>query len=142
MTERDEAPDLSEEAKPPLEFKLHGVTYRAAGVCPGGVVLDLGDLDENDKSPMAGTKIAVKFLDSVLYPEDAVKFAANMRIGENAITLGEVESSFQYLLGKYVKGTDRPTEAPSGSSDGAAATGQNSKGPSSSTGDSELESVI
>lgn len=132
MTERDK-PDLSDEDVTPLEFVLHGVTYTASGTCPGGVVLDLQETLKN-ATDQDSTLAMVDFLDAVLTPESAEHFASNMRVGQNPITLKEINKTFEWLIEKYVGG-DRPTEPVSDSSGGSPETGENSEAPSSSTAD-------
>jgi hypothetical protein len=126
--------DFSEEPGdevPPLPFRVDDEVYYVAGQAPIGALLDLSALAAFDQSsvqdPMKmakATTTLMAFLDSVMMPESAVRFAARMRTPIRPISPKQIMRIITWCVGVYT-GKDRM--APSSSSpDGSVSTGRSS----------------
>ena len=130
--------------KAPIRFELDGEVFEAAPVIGASVLQDMlaianmgelvqidatavlnsGDKDkvmEIGKAVNAVSAQAMQFLDSVLLPESAARFAARMRSTTEPITLETAFEVWRWLLSEYGA---RPTQPSSSSSNGHDGTGQ------------------
>jgi len=120
--------DFTADRKPDLEFKINDDVFYALGDAPGGVILDLADMSDDEKANR--NSAIMEFLDTALLPESAELFAERMRDPENPITFAQLLSIFEWLIDEYAGGeeADRPTKGPSSSSTGVRRTGRSSTG--------------
>jgi hypothetical protein len=124
--------DFSEEGEeaPPIPFKIDNEVYYVAGAAPIGAMLDLSSLaafDTNTQDVMAmakATTTLMSFLDAVMMPESAVRFAARMRQPIRPIRPTQIMRIIRWCATIY-SGKDR-TAPPVSSPDGSVATGPSS----------------
>jgi hypothetical protein len=106
-----------------VTFTLNGESYEAAADAPGGALLDIaaqaGDETANDG---ARAMAIATFLDSVLLPDSAERFADRFRDPLNPITLEQAVEVLQWLVGEVYVG--RPTATRSPSANGRSRTGR------------------
>lgn len=124
MTEIKDFTNLNKKAN--LEFKIDGDTFVAVGTAPAMAILDVGAVNraqDLDKVP-----ILLAFLDKVLLPESATRFAERLGSSEAPIDVDQAVAVSVWLM-EEAYGPDRPTEAPSPSQNGSG-----SDGPSSTDG--------
>lgn len=114
--------DFSTPALPNIEFEDDGDVFYAAGECPGGTVVDLALVAENENEGEQ-LQLAMSFFDQVLLPESADLFAARLRDPQRPISLQKAMKIFAWLVGKY---TDFPTQEPSPSPAGSPKTARSS----------------
>jgi hypothetical protein len=114
-------------SKPALwvEFDVDGDTFRAVSSAPAVAVLDAAAI--NSAEGIDRLVILMRFLDMVLEPASAIRFAARTRSSENPITLEQTAEIAVWLL-EEVYGPERPTQAPSPSQDGSGSTGTSTTG--------------
>lgn len=117
--------DFTEEAQPPLEFKIGPDVFYAVRDCPAGTIVDLAQMvraaDGSDK-----LQAVMKFFDQVLRSESIERFAQRIRSADQPITFKVLMAVFEALLGEYTAEV-RPTEAASSSQNGLTETAQPSK---------------
>lgn len=103
-----------------MSFKV-GATdefFYAAPDVPGGTLLDFASTDDG---PVFDRMVAMmRFLDQVLLPESAVRFAARLRSAADPITTGDVVELCNWLIGDVYGG--RPTGPSSSSENGSSPT--------------------
>jgi len=96
-------------------FDIDGEAFTAIGTAPAGPLLDVAAAHDDERIAMM-----MAFLDGVLVPESAERFAARLRSTDNPIdaqTLGEV---VEYLVEVYSR---RPTQPGEPSPNGDSTTG-------------------
>ena len=121
--------DFTTPPVPPIWFEDDGDKFWAAGECPGGTVIDLAMVAENDNEGEQ-LQLAMAFFDQVLLPESADLFASRLRDPQRPIPLQKAMKIFAWLVGKY---TDFPTQEPSPSPAGSTRTAKSSVGRSSTS---------
>lgn len=114
--------DASRPAREPVTFTLRGASYTAAPSAPAQALLDAAAADS---ATDAADKVAAlgKFMDAVLIPESATRFAAGMSDRANPIDLEDLAAVVAWLIEVY---TARPTEQPSPSPSGPTTAGADS----------------
>jgi len=126
--------------KPPITFKLKGLTYEAVPEAPGGVLLTLASLPmgKDPEAVLKRTMAVAEFLDRVLLHSSAEQFAENFnKPGPHTISLEKaLEVMTRLVQEKY--GGGRPTEQQSPSPDGRSTTGTSSTA-TAATDESTLE---
>jgi hypothetical protein len=106
-------------------FEVDGDEFTAVGVAPAMAILDVGAV--NKAEDMDKIRIILEFLDMVLLPESAARFAARLRSSESPISIDQAAKIAVWLM-EEVYAPERPTEAPSPSQNGSGSTGQSSTG--------------
>lgn len=131
----------------PIRFKCNGDDYEAYPEVGGGLLLDTisfddisqianmptsdAEAEQMDPARLAAmgraaseqTRKLMHFLDTVLLPDSAAKFADAMRRAEQPITLSQAMTIARWLVGQYGA---RPTVPPSSSDNGHGGTGTDS----------------
>lgn len=112
--------DFTIERTPALEFTIDSDTFRAAGDCPGGMIEDLAVVVD---SPNNADKLraVMTFLDQVLEPESADRFAERLRSATEPISFGQAVGVFEWLIETYTSDMV-PTTASSSSHEKDGAT--------------------
>lgn len=113
---------------PPLKrFRIMGEVFSAAGECPAGALFDMAAIaattDTGDAATARKMAAIPAFLDAVIMPESAVRFAKLMRDPERPLTMERVNRVLSHLIRVY---GGRPTEQSSHSSGGLGGIGSNS----------------
>jgi hypothetical protein len=136
----------------PLRFKIDDDVFEAVprvgaelfrDVINAGNVADLAELQGKDLSDLTNeqaaklaqtvnlqTEKAMMFLDTVLLPDSALRFAERLRSATEPITFTQAYDVWRWLLGEY---GGRPTEPSSPSSSGYDGTGMSSTAGASAT---------
>ena len=109
----------------PVEFDVDGETFFAAPVMPTQAVLDVADLAVKESVAERASAIS-GFLDAVLLPESAVRFAARLRDPERPIGIEDAVAVVNWLIEDVY--AMRPTVPSSGFPSGSPTIG--STGPS------------
>lgn len=114
---------VAEKAQP-AEFTVgdSDEIFLAAPEAPGGALIDLAKAE--DTKPHHAVMAMMNFLDQVLLPDSAVRFAARLRSAEHPITGADVVETTNWLIQEVYGG--RPTTPSSDSPDGSSATGTSS----------------
>lgn len=113
----DRDPDLPTK---PIPLVLDGERFLCVPVIPAGATQDLARLSKasnNEQVVLFG-----QFLDTVLLPESAARFAQRIRQHDTAITNRQINQAVVYLVEKYGL---RPTTPVSPSHNGATTGGTN-----------------
>lgn len=116
--------DLDAEAMPDFtpppgpRFRIYDEVYEGAREISADVILDiLAQLEKMEDSSYADQVTMIKDMMSVLLSsESAERFVANMASRTTPIGLSTIQTSMNWLIGKY---TGRPTEPASDSSPGS-----------------------
>jgi hypothetical protein len=109
--------------KPNLEFKIDEDTFTAIGTAPAMAILDVAAV--NKAEDLDKIVILLGFLDKVLLPGSAIRFAERLGSAEDPISIDQATSIAVWLM-EEAYGPDRPTEAPSPSQNGSGSDGQSS----------------
>lgn len=127
----------------PREFAIEGQTYRIAAVLPAGALRDLTRLarladtiDANNPNTADTTSLVVglgDFMDEVMFPESAVRFAKAIRDPERPIGMEQINDVLRWMVEEY---SARPTQPLSPSP-----TGQSGTGTVSTAGPQPTESI-
>lgn len=121
MTEIKDFTKLNKKENVP--FTLDEDTFIAVGVAPAMAILDVAAV--NKAADMDKIRIILDFLDQVLLPESAIRFAERLRSSTEPITIDQAASIAVWLM-EEVYAPDRPTEALSPSPNGSESTGPSS----------------
>jgi hypothetical protein len=100
------------------QFAIDDEVFNCASDLTGGAALQLSAL-VNSKDSEKVHQIG-QFLDLVLLPEDAVRFAARMRDTTRPVTIAMLGQILQWVLEEY---SERPTQQPTPSSAGLSTNG-------------------
>jgi hypothetical protein len=103
-----------------VEFDIDGEVFRLASVAPAMAVLDVAKV--NTAEDIDKVQIIMVFLDQVLEPDSAQRFAARLRSIENPISIDQATSIAVWAM-EEVYAPERPTPAPSSSPNGSGSTG-------------------
>lgn len=124
MTEEAEVKDFTNtDKKPPIPFTIDDDTFHAVGNAPANAFLDVSLV--NKAEGLDKIRVILEFLDKVLLPADAVIFAERLGSAEKPIEIDQAAAIAVWLMEeKYAE--ERPTEAPSPSSNGSGSTGPSS----------------
>jgi hypothetical protein len=116
--------DFSREAElEPVTVTLDGDTFTFAGALPTMAVLDMAKV--NSVKDVEKLEILMEFLDTVMLPESAARFAERLRSAENPISLDQcMNITFWLIEEAYTVG--RPTRGSSPSLNGSETTGTSS----------------
>lgn len=110
-----------------VTFTLNGEGYEAAADAPGGAILDVAATATDDSLPDGRRAMAIgTFLDAVLLPESAERFADRFRDPTNPITLEQATELLTWLVEEVYVG--RPTARSRPSRPGPRATGRSTSG--------------
>lgn len=115
----DDAGWLDEERKVPCP----SCRYMCAAAIPGGVMFDVSGLGEATKHERL--KIIASFMDSVMLPDDAARFAGKLRDPADPL---DIETAMRIMGDLMKEYTGNPTVSPSPSADGQSAGGASSMG--------------
>jgi hypothetical protein len=103
-----------------IEFEIDGEVFKIATVAPAMAVLDVAAV--NEAKDLDKLRIIMEFLDVVLEPDSATRFAARLKSQENPITIEQCSDVAVWAMEDLFT-TDRPTTAPSPSPNGSETTG-------------------
>lgn len=117
-----------------VEFTMDGDTFAAVDVAPGLSILNVSRI--NEAKNLGKVELIMDFLDQVLVPESAERFAARLKDPTNPITIDQCAAVAVHLV-EDVYVTDRPTQGPSQSRNGSDATEASSTDGASPTTDPE-----
>lgn len=106
-----------------VPFVIDDDTFTAVGIAPAMAVLDVAAV--NKAADMDKIRIILEFLDQVLLPDSAIRFAERLRSSTEPITIDQAASIAVWLM-EEVYSPERPTEAPSPSPNGSGSTGPSS----------------
>lgn len=106
-----------------VEFKINEDTFTAVGVAPAMVVLDVSAV--NKAEGLDKIRIILEFLDKVLLPDSAVRFAERLASSTEPIDIEQAADIAVWLMEGVYAG-ERPTGDPSPSANGSENTGPNS----------------
>jgi hypothetical protein len=98
--------------------------FFATPMAGGGALVDLARSETPETSNAARVMAMMEFLDNVLFPESAIRFAARLRSPEHTITGADVVETTNWLISEVYAA--RPTQPPSSSPDGSSDTGTSS----------------
>jgi hypothetical protein len=113
----------NQDKKPPVPFTIDGDEFIAVGNPPAMAFLDVSAV--NKAEGLDKIQILLDFLDKVLIPASAERFAERLGSSEEPIEINQAADIAVWLMEeKYAP--DRPTEAPSPSSNGSGSTGPSS----------------
>lgn len=125
--------NLDDEQEPPptpIGFRIRGRDFFAAGRCPAAAMFDMATLaaddDESNRAQAAKVLALPRFLDMVIMPEDAERFAEATKDPIDPIDMKDVGKVVRFLMRKY--GGGAPLDGSSPSSGGQSGTGQSSMG--------------
>lgn len=108
--------------RPPLKFTIDGEEFTAASSIPGDMMVQVAKfLESTDMAEQVD--VIVTFLDSVLVPESATRFAARFKSAENPITIDVAADVVMYLIEQL---QSRPTGPASDSPSQPALSGNGS----------------
>lgn len=124
MNGSEEVKDFTKEDKPSnIKFKVDGDMFEAVGTAPAFAVLDVSAV--NQAEGLQKIRIILSFLDQVLLPASAERFAQRLGSSEDPIDIEQGAAIAVWLMEeKYAP--ERPTEAPSPSANGSGSTGPSS----------------
>jgi hypothetical protein len=122
----------------PIPFEVDGETFHLLPNVPGTAVLDVAGISEAKGLDTA--RIIMRFLDQVMVPESAARFAARLGSSEDPITIETGIEVATWALG-VVTNSDRPTEPSSQSSNGSGPDGASSEGGASPTASTSAPST-
>lgn len=114
-----------------VEFDIDDEVFKLRSVAPAMAVLDVAKV--NQAADLDKIQVIMTFLDQVLEPESAARFAARLSSIENPITIEQATSIAVWAM-EDVYATERPTEAPLPSPNGSGSTGPNTTGTASTEG--------
>lgn len=106
-----------------VPFQIDDDTFVAVSSAPAMAVLDVAAV--NKATDMDKIRIILEFLDQVLLPDSAERFAERLRSAAEPITIDQAASIAVWLM-EEVYSPERPTEALSPSQNGSESTGPNS----------------
>lgn len=109
--------------KEDVHFKIDDDTFIAVGTAPAMAVLDVGAV--NKAEGLDKIRIILEFLDKVLVPASAVRFAERLSSATDPIDVEQAADIAVWLM-EETYAPERPTEAPSPSSNGSGSTGASS----------------
>lgn len=108
---------------PDIEFQIDDDVFVAVGTAPAMAVLDVSAVGAAEG--VDRLRIVFEFLDQVLKPESAQRFAERMRSADEPITVDQAAAVAVWLMEEHYA-PERPTEAQSSSAGGPGTTGQSS----------------
>lgn len=137
--EDQEVLDFSEPKHETIKFRIDDDIFEAFAAIPAGMFMEHSrieipleiDREERDPAKIMAAAAAMnkfnqryfRFLDEVLLPESAERFARRLMDRNNPITMQQAGKVYRMLMGKY---TGRPTQPPSPSQNGDGGTGDGS----------------
>jgi len=114
---------------PPRPFKIDDDVFYVTSVPPAGALMDLAEMASFDQNnPTHMVRLVGKmssFLDAVMMPESAVRFAERMRSPIKPIKATQIVKILQWLMKVYSGGKDQSAQSLH-SQAGPGATGPNS----------------
>lgn len=116
-------PAFNRKRSQPIQWTMDEDTFQAAAACPQDVLLELIKMGNPDTTREQKIAAMPTFLDQVLLPESAARYAARVKDPENPIELEQTVEVAKYLVEQY---TGRPTAPPSSSESGGGDTGHGS----------------
>lgn len=119
--------DFTEDAVPPIPFKIDDDIFYVVGSPPAGALLDLADLAQLGEDPGKAIGAIGSFLDSILLPASAQLFSSRMRNPEKPIRQTQLMKILQWVIQVY-GGGNRPTVPASPSQAGQVSTGPSTTG--------------
>lgn len=106
-----------------VKFQIDDDVFEAVGTAPAMAVLDVSAV--NQAKDLDKIRIILSFLDQVLLPDSAQRFADRLKSAEEPIDIDQAASVAVWLM-EGVYAPERPTPAQSPSETGSETTGQNS----------------
>lgn len=106
-----------------VKFQIDDDVFEAVGTAPAMAILDVSAVNQADG--LDKIKIIFTFLDQVLLPDSAQRFADRLKSSEHPIDIDQAASIAVWLM-EGVYATERPTPAQSPSDNGSESTGQSS----------------
>lgn len=115
-------PDFTRKRDEPLRFTIDGDTFECAPVLPAAGTRLLLALAETVEGSAGSAQIAMigDFLDTVMLPESAERFAARMKDPARPIDDDQIGDVLKWLVERYGQ---RPTVPPTPSDGGRPTTG-------------------
>jgi len=127
-----------QDKKDDVEFKIDEDVFTAVGTAPAMAVLDVAAV--NKAEGLDKIRIILEFLDKVLVPDSAVRFAERLASSTEPIDIEQAADIAVWLM-EGVYASERPTEAPSPSQNGSGSTGQSSTDGAQAEGSTQEPSV-
>jgi hypothetical protein len=119
-----ETKDFTKTDKPDnVRFRIDDDEFEAVGTAPAMAILDVSAV--NQAKDMDKIRIILEFLDQVLIPASAERFAERLKSSVEPIDIDQAASVAVWLM-ERVYAPERPTEAPSPSQNGSGSTGPSS----------------
>jgi len=118
ITDVEVIPNFSEPHKPPKKFRIDDDVFECAPELPAGAstfLVKMSRAGDMERVAMLGD-----FLDMIVLPESAERFAARMISPKEPITISQLLKVIEFLMETY---TGRPTQPSSSSADGLTPTG-------------------
>lgn len=106
-----------------IQFKIDDDEFTAVGTAPAMALLDVSAV--NRAADMDKIRIILEFLDKVLLPDSAARFAERLSSSTEPIEIEQAANVAVWLM-EEVYAPERPTEAPSPSQNGSGSTGPSS----------------
>lgn len=106
-----------------VKFQVDDDVFEAVGTAPAMAILDVSAV--NQAEGLDKIRTILSFLDQVLVPDSAVRFAERLSSAEAPIDIDQAASIAVWLM-EGVYATERPTPAQSPSGTGPESTGQSS----------------
>lgn len=124
MTETTETKDFTNRDKhPDVRFTIDDDVFVAVGVAPAMAMLDVSLV--NKAEDLEKIRIILEFLDQVLMPDSAARFAERLKSPLAPIEINQAADVAVWLM-QEVYAPNRPSEAPSSSENGSGSTGTSS----------------
>lgn len=106
-----------------IEFDIDGEVFKLSSIAPAMAVLDVAKV--NKAEDLEKVTIIMTFLDAVMEPDSAARFAARLGSIDNPITIDQATSIAVWAM-EEVYASERPTQEASPSRNGSSTTGQSS----------------